>query len=110
MSRRRCNMGDSPDATISDKVRGLVTVTASDTFLVATEEELYAEVARAWYRMHSAGGHVKRPIRPYVIGPDFVSAPLSLIGRDARVEQCKSYLLTTCGRVAAALAPGQSRL
>lgn len=43
----------------------------SDTFSVATEEELYAEVARAWYRMRPVGSHVERPIRPYAIGPDF---------------------------------------
>jgi|GEM_PF-2703113 hypothetical protein len=73
MNRQCWNTGDSLIAT--DQARKLMSVVGDDgRFSVATEEELYAEVARAWCRMHSPPTRVRFPMRPFAFGPDFAPA------------------------------------
>jgi hypothetical protein len=44
---------------------------------IRTEEDLYAEVTRAWCRMLSRERRRKRPLRRYVFGPDFALSVLT---------------------------------
>lgn len=65
----------------------------SDGFVLATEEELYAEIARAWYRLSTCSDHVKRPMRPYAIGPEFAHAVWS-----TREDQAQC-VIAVCARI-----------
>jgi hypothetical protein len=65
----------------------------SDRFVLATEEELYAEISRAWYRLSRCGDHVKRPMRPYALGPEFAQAVWST--REDKA-QC---VIAVCARI-----------
>jgi IclR family pca regulon transcriptional regulator len=70
-----------------------------DSDFAVEDEELSAGVVSLAAPIHGDD----RPL-----GAIDVSAPLSLIGRDELVGQCRPYLLATCERVAAALVPSQS--
>jgi hypothetical protein len=45
-----------------------------DSFAIATEEELYAEIARAWCRIHPPAARVRHPMQPFAVSPAFTSA------------------------------------
>lgn len=64
-----------------------------ETFAVSTEEELYAEIARAWCRMQAPGKHVERPLQPYALGPDFAHAVWS------EPEDNAQRIIVVCAKV-----------
>lgn len=88
------------------------------TFAVATEEELYAEIARAWYRMDSAAGHIERPMQPYTIGPEFANEVWSqredsaqrIVAVCARVVSFHNWQLSGAQRVASVDEPPREAL
>jgi hypothetical protein len=68
-------------------------VSGCDIFAVATEEELYAEISRAWYRMGSPGVHIACPMQPFAIGPELAYAVWS------RPEDYAQRIVAVCARV-----------
>lgn len=44
-----------------------------DSFAVATEVELYTEIARAWCRIYPPATRVRYPMQPFAVGPDLAS-------------------------------------
>jgi hypothetical protein len=64
-----------------------------DSFAISTEEELYAEIARAWCRIHPPAARVRHPMRPFAIGPDFASAVWN------QREDYAQKVIAVCARV-----------
>jgi hypothetical protein len=60
---------------------------------MASEADLYAAIVSAWYQTHPQGEHIKRPIRPYVFGPEFAKAVW------VQPNVIRRHLVAVCARI-----------
>jgi hypothetical protein len=70
-----------------------LTRTSSSPAPAGKEADLYAEIVRRWYWSISRGGHIQRPVQPFVLGPNFAASvaqwPDSVYG----------HIVAACARV-----------
>jgi hypothetical protein len=55
---------------VLERPRDTTTIVAR-RLLKRTDADVYAEIARAWYRMRPSSDHLEHPIKKYVVAPSF---------------------------------------
>jgi hypothetical protein len=66
---------------------------AQDSFAIATETELYAEIARAWCRIYPPAARVRHPMQPFAVNRVFTSAVWG------QREDYAQKIIAVCARV-----------